>query len=231
MNRVNEMSEKEKKDKGKERSSSPRSYRIYDDLLEAMPKEAERNNITETELVCRAISAWFESKDTMKSYAMKKVKLSFEGRCVKCGAQLPSGTTAWWGRTPTGSVFMCVNCEVLRFSDAAMVEKFSRMREMDLTLKALTRACNEKADVLNLTRSYERYDIFTKKSIEVFDLIISFMKQSLGAPDEKQKWDEAMKKLDEVRDYGTDFSEYIYTRTVRPERKKKQKQEAEPEQT
>lgn len=166
-----------------------KTVRFPEFLLKLIEAEAKKQNKPVSDIIIKGMDHYFTCEKESQVQAMRLILLKYHTKCLKCGSDLPPQTWAMYGK---GVGAICTECFIERLGDKGIVQKFMKMKELNWTMKALQKQCEEKADLLREFSFFETLQALHDKVSQYHKLIMEYLKTGFEKPKkESEVFDQA----------------------------------------
>lgn len=184
-----------------------KQYVLDDDLAKRIEEDAKQQNFeSETAYVVTAIEHFLKCKKAEVSQAMHLIVTQYDGSCLKCGHKVERGSFVWYGK---GVGLVCLDCWIEKLGDKAVVAKYLKMRELKITIVALTKEADRLAEKVEAFKAVDKLEALYEKIDRIIELERKFLTEKIGTPEEKQVWDELVRMKLEGKEALRDVREFL----------------------
>lgn len=189
--------------------------RLPEDLIQALENDVKQKGLpSENEYMIQALRHFITCTKTDESASMKLIVLRYDATCLKCRKHVAVGQWALYGK---GVGIICMDCYVERVGDKATVAKFLKMREYTQSIKALKLEGDRLADRVEVLVFADKLTEFFKKSQELRDLAMQYMKQPFATDKERQAFEDLVRSEQEQDALLKDLSQFFEKR-IKPKK-------------
>ena len=200
--------------------SKPKRFKfsLNPQLREKLELETTNTGKSLSDLINEAIDHWFKCDKGEPVATMKLILLRYPADCKKCNKNLEAGTWALWGR---GFGAICLDCYIKRIGDKTLITKELKVRQLKHMKKSL------EEEIEGMFAKYSDYSAFqeidkTGQLIqELHDIIMDYLKQNIGSPEEIKILEEVLKFINDAKTRLADIADWL----MKPKKKKKVKYE------
>ena len=189
-------------------------FNLEPKLREKLELEANNASKSMSDLINEAIDHWFRCDIGEPVATMKLILLRYPADCKKCEKHLEAGTWALWGR---GFGAICLDCYIKRIGDKTLITKELKVRQLKHMQKVL------EEEIEGMFAKYSDYSAFqeidkTGQLIqELHDIIMDYLKQNIGSPEEIKVLEEVLKFINDAKTRLADIADWL----MKPRKKKK----------
>ena len=207
-----------------EDETTHKAFRLPEKLLKACEDDLKQRGVKDfTQYTREALEHFLKCHDAEPSQAMKLIILKFDGKCLKCGGKVTSGSYALWSR---GVGVVCLDCHIQRVGDKTSVAKYLRNRELDKVANALKRECDLLAEKVEVFRTVDKLEGLIEGRKRSEELIDKYLKSGLATPEEEELLMKFKEQGLEIAKLGEEVRRFI-ERYLKTSKWKKRKEEQE----
>lgn len=188
--------------------ATSRTLRIDDDLLKRLGEDAKQQGIqSDNEYIVKAVEHFLKCKKAELSQAMHLIVTKYDGVCLKCGQKIDTGSWALYGKD-VGLV--CLDDWIQKLGDKAVVAKYLKMRELKITIVALTKEADRLAEKVEAFKGVEKQEALFQRTDKMVELVTKYLSEPhLATSDEKELLSEIAKQKLLTEQALLDIQEYI----------------------
>ncbi|MFZ7138789.1 MAG: hypothetical protein ACOWW1_10290 [archaeon] len=145
-------------------------FRCDDDLCDKLVKTAQKQGISENQLITDSIRHYLVCNKQPQAPTLKQIIAKYQSTCKKCGSTIHIGSIAFWSK----ETIICMDCYVQALGDKALANKYLKMRELSKVIKHLKSQADQYADTINNVQTQVRFSEFTIKANHFIDVCESY---------------------------------------------------------
>jgi len=173
------------------------TVRLNPKLRKACEQDAQQKEVSSfNEYVERALEHFLTCSKLELSAQMRLIVLKYDGKCLRCGAEVKAGNWALYGR---GVGVVCMDCYIERIGDKALVAKYLKIREWKQISKALQSECERLAQELEDFRLFERLKGIDETIVQLNKAVMLYLSEKIGTPEEQEALEEIIRQLKDLR--------------------------------
>jgi hypothetical protein len=185
-----------------------KSLRIEEDLVRRIGEDAKQQNIpSDNEYILNAIEHYLKCKRAESSQAMHLIVTKYDGVCLKCGNKIEKGSWALYGKDVG---LICLDDWIQKLGDKAIVAKYLKMRDLKITINALTKEADRLAEKVEAFKAVEKLEALYQRQDKMTELATKYlMERNLSTPEEKELFDSMVREKLLAEQALTDVQEFI----------------------
>lgn len=199
------------------------SIRFDDDLFKKIEAEIQTSGKSQTEVIHLLVEQGLKyDKDAKDVQRMKEIITKYDGRCIKCGENIPAQSSALWGK---GIGLLCMDCYIKRIGDKAVVRKVMKLKELNWQIQAFKKILDELAEKYRLFNLYELIDRLSKGDEELNKKNWEFLREKIGTEDERKTIETIVHKVQQQRKIMDEIYQFMQIPFKKKKKRKKKSYE------
>ena len=201
-----------------EKSEKGFFVRLPQELLDALNRFCEANNVTKAQVVESALRQYLAAPagEEKKPPSLKQIITKYKGKCARCGRDIEIGEIAFWG----SGILVCYECFMRASGHLSDVKKALKAYAEYKKAKALAQEARAQLDELvmkiNVYEVFERLNDIVHKIDNVLQMINEYILSV-----EKNTDLEAVKNM--LLELNSKLEEILAARTLIMSEKKREK--------
>jgi len=204
-------------------SSDEARLRVPKDLMEIIHEEAKRRNQNVPDYLADAIYHYRSClrKQLEGLPTLRHIITSYPGECSKCGADIPVGSAALWGKDKQErKVLICLDCQIAGTGDKALAKKYIKMREIQSIIQGLNKIAEDLADAVFDPDFLKRQEEFQRRLSEAIEKYENHLRITGTPEEEKKTLNEVLGVLREADRIQKGIDDFLYLHLQKLKKKK-----------
>jgi len=173
------------------------NVRLNPKLKKACEQDAKQKDVPSfNEYVVKALEHYLTCSRLELSAQMRLIVLKYDGKCLRCKAEVKAGNWALYGR---GVGVVCMDCYIERIGDKALVAKYLKLREWKQISKALKGECERYAQDLEDFRLFDKLKGMDETVENLNKAVMEYLAEKIGTAEEAKALEDVLRELKELR--------------------------------